>query len=329
VSALKSKFSFSILFLIGTSTLCALAQTTTRPADSNPTGKVVPSLPPSATDPTPPDDDKPLPDVITLMHDVETNQRKFEAVQKNYIYRSVETEQEFDSHGAVKKTTVTESDHLWVNGVPVRRVLKIDGKPLTPDQIAKESERIDKMSAKANEKREKADDQGKQTDPRGNEEVTVSRLLELGAFTTPRRVILNGRSTIAVDFTGDAKAKTRNRAEEIIRDLAGTAWIDEQDHVLASVQGHFVNSFRIGAGLIANVQKDTRFAMTQTKVNDEVWLPAQLEGQGSIHALLFLGFNGHVHVVNSDYRKFRATSRVLPELTRVPSPSAPEDPPQP
>ena len=273
--------------------------------------------------------DEPLPDVVTLMRDVESNQRKSEAVQKNYIYHSVETQQEFDSHGAVKKTEVVESDHFWANGVPVRRVTRKNGKPLSADEITKEDEHIDKTSAKANEKREKADDKGKQTDPRGNEEVTVSRLLELGAFTNPRRVELNGRPTVAVDFTGDPKAKTRNRAEEILRDLAGTAWIDEQDHVLASVQGHFVNSFKIGAGLIASVQKDTRFSMTQVKVNEEVWLPAVIEAQGSFHALLFLGLNGRVHVTNSDYRKFRATSKVLPEMTRVPSTSAPDALPQP
>ena len=64
----------------------------------------------------------------------------------------------------------------------------------------------------------------------------------------PRRVELNGRDTIAVDYAGDPKAKTRNRAEEVVRDMLGTAWVDEQDHVLARVEGHFVNAYKIGAG---------------------------------------------------------------------------------
>src|SRR5580692_9558234 len=53
------------------------------------------------------DQAKPLPDIPTLMRDVEANQRKSEAVEKNYLYHSVETEQEVDSHGQVKKITVT------------------------------------------------------------------------------------------------------------------------------------------------------------------------------------------------------------------------------
>lgn len=266
--------------------------------------------------------DKPIPDIVAMMHDVESNQRKAETVQRDYIYRSVETQHELDSHGQIKKTTVTESDHFWVNGVPVRRVVKKDGKPLTPDEIAKENERIDKLTAKAHEKREKADAQGKETDPRGNEVITVSRVLELGSFTHPRRVQLDGRDAIAVDYTGDPKAKTRNRPEEVIRDLSGTVWVDEQDHVLVRLEGHFVNAFKIGGGVIASVQKDTRFSMVQTKVNGEVWLPARLEGQGSFHALLFFGFNGSGQIVNSDYRKFRTTSTILPGVTPVDSPQS-------
>jgi hypothetical protein len=262
--------------------------------------------------------DKPLPDVVTLMRDVENNQRKSEAVQKDYIFHSVTTADEFDGSGRTKKTTVTESDHFWINGVPVYRTTRKDGKDLSPDEIAKENERLDKSAAKARERREKADQEGKETSPRGDDEITVSRLIELGAFTNARRVQLGGRDTIAVDFTGDPKAKTRNRAEGIVRDLMGTAWIDENDHVLVKVEGHFVDAFKVGGGLLVNVKKDTRFAMRQTKINDEVWLPAAFEGNGAARVLLFFNFNGSVRVLCSDYRKFRTTSTILPAASAAP-----------
>jgi hypothetical protein len=251
------------------------------------------------------------------MRDVEANQRKAEAIEKDYIYHSVETAEEVDGRGQIKKTTVTEYDIYWVNGVRVRRMVKKNGKALTPQEIAKENDRIDKEAAKVHDKRERDDAEGKETNARGDEEVTVSRLLELGAFTNPRRVQLNGRDTIAVDYAGDPKAKTRNRAEEVIRDLTGTAWIDEQDHVLARVEGRFANAYKIGGGLIADIRKDTRFSMEQTKINGEVWLPERMQGQGEARALLFFSFNGTGRIENSDYRKFRTTSTILPGLTRV------------
>jgi hypothetical protein len=255
---------------------------------------------------------KPLPDIPSLMRDVEANQRKAEAIEKNYIYHSVEIAQEVDGRGRPKKTMVTESDHYWIEGVPVRRIVKKDGKPLTPEELTKENERVDKQAQKAHERRDKGDAQGKETDADGNEEITVSRLLELGAFTNPRRVQLNGRPTIAVDYIGDPHAKTHNRAEDALRQMAGTAWIDEQDHMLSRVEGRFVNAFKVGGGLVVDIKKDTHFTFQQTKVNGEVWLPASIEAQGSARALLFFSFNGDIHVTESDYRKFRATSTILP-----------------
>lgn len=267
-------------------------------------------------------EDKPLPNIVAIMHDVEANERKAEAVEKYYLYHSVVTEQKVDGHGQVKKTEVTEYDHYWVNGVPVARMVKKDGKALSADEMAKEDERINKASAKAHERREKADTQGKETDSRGDQEITVSRLLELGTFTNPRRLELNGRDTIAVDYAGDPKAKTRNRAEDVIRDMVGTAWIDEQDHVLARVEGRFVNAFKVGGGLVVNIQKDTHFTWEQTKVNDEVWLPAHIDAQGAARFLLFFDFNGSLRTVESDYRKFRTSSTILPGLTQAGPPDA-------
>ena len=280
-----------------------------------------PAVVPPATVPG----NRPLPDIVAMMRDVESNQRKAETVEKDYIYHSVETEVEKDGNGQTRKTTVSEFDHFWINGVPVRRLVRKNGKDLSAEELAREDERIDKEAEKAREHREQEDAKGKETDARGEDEITLSRLLELGAFSNPRRVQLGGRDTIAVDYAGDPKAKTRNRAEDVIRDIAGTAWVDERDHVLARVEGHFVNSFKIGGGLIANLQKDTHFEMQQTKVNDEVWLPASFAGEGAARALLFFSFNGSIRAVQSDYRKFRTTSKVLPGATAIDPPSTPDN----
>jgi hypothetical protein len=267
---------------------------------------------------TKPDEvERPLPDIPELMRAVETNQRASEAIEKDYMYRSVHTVEQTDGHGGVKKTETREYDVFWVNGVPVHRLTKKNGKELSEEEQKKESEQIDKEVAKAKEKRAKADAKGADSGPRGEDLVTVSRLLELGSFTNARRVQLNGRDTIAVDFTGDAKAKTKNRFEDVIRDLAGTAWVDEQDRMLVKAEGHFLNNFKVGGGIVVNIQKGTSFSMEQQKVNGEVWLPAMVAGHGQFRALLFVSFNGSFRAVESDYRKFKATSTILPGMKTV------------
>jgi hypothetical protein len=261
--------------------------------------------------------ERPLPDIPKLMHDVEENQRAAEKIEKDYLYRSVQTEQQSDGHGGIKRTETREYDVFWVEGVPVHRLTKKNGKDLNAKEQKKESEEIDKEVAKVKQRREKADANGKETGPHGEEEITVSRLLELGSFTNARRVRWNGRDTIAVDFAGDPKAKTKSRFEDVIRDLAGTAWIDEQDRMLVKAQGRFLNNFKVGGGLLANIQKGTSFSMEQRKINGEVWLPAMVEGQGSARVMLFFNFNGNIRALESDYRKFKATSTILPATGMV------------
>jgi hypothetical protein len=264
--------------------------------------------------------DRPIPDIPTLMHEVETHQKASESIQKDYLYHEIATEEENDGHGGVKKTETKEFDVFWLNGVEVQKLVKKDGKELNADEQKKEDERIDKEVAKAKERRSKADTKGEDTDSRGHEEVTVSRFLELGRFTNPRRVKINGRDTIAVDYEGDPKAKTRNRFEDVIRDLSGTIWVDEEDRSISRLEGRFLRPFKIGAGLVVNIKQDTNFSMEQRKINDEVWLPARVDGKGAARAFLFISFNGSIRVVNSDYRKFKATSTILPGMSTVTEP---------
>ncbi len=277
----------------------------------------------------PPDPNRPLPDIPTLMHQVEADQRASEAIEKDYLYHSVEAIQELDPHGSVKRTETDQYDVFWINGVPVRRLLKKNGKDLSESEKKQEDEHIDKESAKARERRDKAASQGKETDPRGEDVVTVSRLLELGSFSNAHRVQWHGRDTIVVDYAGDPKAKTRNSFENVIRDLVGTIWVDEQDHAIAKLEGHFVNNFKVGGGLLVNIQKGLTFSMEQVRINDEVWLPAHIEGHGSARALLFFRFNGEMVVENSNYRKFKTDSTIVSAGTPVPAePTKPPGTPQ-
>ena len=102
-----------------------------------------------------------------------------------------------------------------------------------------------------------------------------------------------------------------------MRDLVGTVWIDEADHVLVRGQGHFLNDFKIGGGLVANVHKGTYFNFDTTHVNEGVWLPATIDAQGSMRLLLFVGFDGRMNLRTSDYRQFRTSATILPGESKV------------
>ncbi len=280
---------------------------------------------------------KPLPPIPQLLLNVERNEKLAEAAKNDYTYHEHLDIQELDKQGKLKKTTTQDAESIVIDGVHVDRIVSRDGKPLTPEEAKKEDLSIDKQVAKAKERRQKRTEAGKPTDANGDDVITASRILELGTFSNPRTITYNDRPTILVDYAGDPHAKTRNPFETVVRDLVGTVWIDQQDQAIVRAQGHFLNDFKIGGGLLADIKSGTNFDFHNTKVNNEVWLPATLDSEGKIRMLLFVGFNGRFRMVMSDYKKFRATSTIIdsdrvigPDGQPVPdSPSTPGNAPSP
>ena len=267
--------------------------------------------------------ERPLPDIATLMKQVQANQKASEDAQKDYIYKSSFRFETLDGHGDVKKTKSQVNEIFWLNGVQMMRTLELDGKPLSPDEVKRENDRIDKESIKLREKRDKAAAEGKQTDPRGNVVAPLSRYLELVTLSNPRREEMNGRPAIVLDFVGDPNAKTHDATENFVKELAGVLWIDEDDKVLARLDAHFVNAFKLGGGLLVNVSKGTQFTLLARKINDEVWLPDSIKGNGHVRFLLLMATEGDFALQTSDYRKFKTSSRILPTFSQVPAEQKP------
>ncbi len=145
---------------------------------------------------------------------------------------------------------------------------------------------------------------------------------QLGTFSNVRRVELHGRPSFAVDYMGNPHAKSHSLLEGVFRNLSGTVWVDEQDHALERVEGLVYQDYKVGGGILADVHKGATVQMEWTKVNGEVWLPATFNGRGSARIAVF---SYHSEVLDqrwSDYRKFRATSTILPGVTQVDTPQS-------
>ena len=77
--------------------------------------------------------ERPLPDIPTLMHEVESHQKAAEAIQKDYLYHEVRRAEDGWAR-QVKKTDTREFDVFWIEGVPVRRMTKKNGKELSAEE---------------------------------------------------------------------------------------------------------------------------------------------------------------------------------------------------
>jgi hypothetical protein len=247
-----------------------------------------------------------LPDAATMLREVEARQKQLDKIRENYTFRSVQTTRQLDSSGNTKKVETEEHEVFFVNGHRVQKLVRKDGKDLTPDQARKEQDRVNKEVLKISQPGYK--------DPE-KDEITVARLLQIVTFSKPRRVPLNGRDTIAFDFTGDEHAKTHSRDEDALKKVSGTIWIDEADHEVSRMSATLDENYHVGFGLLASVAKGSNVVFDQALIRNEAWLPTAIALHLQARAFLVAGFRADIDVRFDQYRKFQTDAVQQPGIT--------------
>jgi hypothetical protein len=252
-----------------------------------------------------------LPDIRQLMHEVQEHQKQLDSIRENYTYTSWQTTEDIDPDGRVKKQETGEYEEFFVNGHPIERKIKHDGRPLDKGQEQKETERVTKLVEKAEKTpRDKALE---------GPSITVSRLLEIMEVRNPRRENYRGEPTIVFDFVGRKDAKTHGIAEDASKKLQGTIWINEADRQVAHLEVSFDDNFRIIGGLVATVQKGSNFRFDQAKVNGEIWLPTGGEGTMQAKVLMLKNFRQRFAERDYDYKQFRVDAQQQPKDAKITS----------
>jgi hypothetical protein len=273
--------------------------------------------------PSPQQDTRPLPDIPTLLRDVNKNQRVLEDMRKLYTCHVSETEDKLGSNGQVKSTTVKDYDVFYVGDDEVRHLLAKDGKPLDAAEQKKEDARFNKeFDEKKKKQAELASNPKKQAKQDAEDEAELSDFLRAERFTNPRRELFHGKEVIAFDFSGNPEYKAKKMIDRIIQKVSGVMWVDEEAREIVRLEAGFDDSAKIGLGLVASLHKGTTFVFEQEKINDEVWLPSYMEVH--VDARIFVVKLKEDAVDRySDYKKFRVGTALGPS---VPAPESTPDP---
>ena len=209
------------------------------------------------------------PNLQLVLQQVEAHQKQVEAMRENYTYDCLQTTEDLDSSGQVKKTETELREEFFVNGHMIGRMTKKNGQQLTGGELQKENRRVEDLVKKA------------QITPPGQRlegpSITVGRVLELVDLRNPRREAFRGRPTIVFDFVGRKDMKTHGIMEDASKKLRGTVWIDQADLQVAHLEVTVADNFRMAGGLLASVEKGSSFRFDQAPVAGGLWLPTGSE----------------------------------------------------
>jgi hypothetical protein len=253
--------------------------------------------------------DKPLPDQSTFMEAFRKTLHTPDKLLSQYTYTEKETENKLDSSGKIgsSETNVYQVINGAEDWQSYRRHISKNGKPLSDkeleEQDRKERERVDKETRKRAGWSEARRQQEKAKAEKEERESTDD-IFATFDYQLVRREMLNGVSTILVNFTPKKNYKPKTGDAKELQHVQGRFWIAENDHQLVKLEAEVMDAISIGFGLLAKVQKGSTLTFELQKINDEIWLPVRGELSLNGRLLLLKRLNVDVVVEFSDHKKF-------------------------
>ncbi|HKP70756.1 MAG TPA: hypothetical protein VJV05_15820 [Pyrinomonadaceae bacterium] len=244
---------------------------------------------------------EPLPDIPTLLKELQANEDKVEELLDTYSYVQKRIRREIGKDGVLRDTESETFQLSFYKGYRITRMIEKNGKPLS----TKEQEDQDKDAAKRAEEIEKKIAKGEK-DSDEDRRVSIAEVLRASKLLNPRRERFRGRDVIVFDFEPNPSFDFKN-AKSMLKffgKTAGAMWIDENDKQVARLEAFLFDSYKIGGGMIAKLKKGASFTLEQERVNDEIWLPSNADINLSVRVFLVKGIDLNAVIKSYDYRKF-------------------------
>ena len=281
---------------------------------------------------------EPLPDIAALLQEVKQNEDRVDELLEKYTFTQTETTRELDSNGQLREKESETFEMTFYKGNRIRRLIEKNGKPLTPDQEADETKRIEKrvreIEKREAEKAKKAQKQaerevaqessGPPDDERG-QRISIADVLRASKLINPRRERFRDRDVIVFDFEPLPGYKPQKSYEKFFGKTAGAIWVDASDKQVARVEARLIDSYKVGGGLLASLKEGATFVLEQDHINNEIWLPSRADINLGVRVLLVKGFNVNSVVTYGNYKRFNVES----EKEKLKDPIAADKPAKP
>ena len=251
---------------------------------------------------------QPLPDAAAFAAEVKARLRTDRALQAQYTFLERREEIEVSKLGKVKEGSVKEYE-VYPSVVPgntYKRLIRIDGRPIDPAQLAKNDEKHRRdVLAQVNEsedtRRKRERENGKL---RAEERQVIDEIFSLYDIRVVGRETLNGYPTIVATLEPRPKYAPKTDDARVMKKFRVRAWVHETDYQVVKIDAEAIEDLTFGWGIIGRLHKGARAVFERRKVNDEVWLPARVRLTGTGRAALFRKFAIDSVTEWFDYRKF-------------------------
>ncbi|MGH9717393.1 MAG: hypothetical protein ACRD4R_11810 [Candidatus Acidiferrales bacterium] len=233
------------------------------------------------------------PDAQTIIErSVQANKADWAAFPK---YEFDETD--YDAGGHTRTYHVT-----MILGSPYERLIRINGKPLSPQQQASEQQKFQQaVRSRRNEtSEERARRVGSYQRDRARDHLLMDQLADAFTFKVVGEQKRGPHNVYVLKATRRPGYTPPNHEAQVLTGMVGKLWIDEQTFQWVKVEAHVVQPVTI-EGFLATVEPGTRFELEKMPAGNGIWVRKHFSMHSRAKILFFFSHNDQEEESYSNY----------------------------
>ena len=250
--------------------------------------------------------------IRNLIQKVAVNDMENDKRQRDYTYIERDVENSLDGKGHTKSTERKTYEVLNIYGEQVQRLIEKDDKPISEKEAAKEEEKIQKIINKRRNESEKDRRKREERDAKDREEGRQfeREIADAYNFTLLGTELVGGREAWVISAEPRPGFVPHMKYANYLSKFHGRIWIDKADVQMSKMDIEALDTVSWGL-FLARFHKGSHFMIEQTRINDEVWLPRQLDFTIDVRVALLKNFDMDAEQTFRDYKKFRTDSKII------------------
>jgi hypothetical protein len=192
-------------------------------------------------------------------------------------------------------------------GRTYKRLIAVDGQPLSPAELAQRDEEHRRdLEKEARKQQRESEEQRARRIEREQEEArdrrrTLDDALAVYVPGVVGRDTIDGEPVVMVSLRPRPQAKVTTRQGGWMKQFEGHAWFTERDAQLVRLDMQAFDDVSIGWGIVGRVHRGTRIQVERQRVGN-TWLPARQRIKATGRTLLFRPFDIDLVTEYSDYK---------------------------
>jgi hypothetical protein len=186
---------------------------------------------------------------------------------------------------------VVETDHG-----SLKKKLKQNGQPLTPEQLSKEDARIQAFVNDPSQQAKQRKD-GEQDDRRAE---NMLRMLPDAFLWTVKS---DTPETVTLSFTPNPDFNAPSMESRVFAAMAGEITVNKAQNRIQTIKGTLIRDVKFGFGIFGRMKQGGTFAVERREIAPRVWQITESHVHIEGRALLFKSISEQEDEVKSDFRR--------------------------